>query len=174
MAGIVLPGWLALSITSSVVFWRAELTGHMFCLQVSKLQSVLASVETFIVSEPAAPPRSSGFRFASGHSYGRSYRSLNTGEGSSLSSGLAALTQPFKLRLSRANHEKQLKDYAANVVLIEPLASMTAVEDFLWSKVYRSSPSPPPSAAPSTAVVSCCCMHDCVHAQACNALACQT
>ena len=124
-------------------------------LQVTKLQSVLASVENFAVSEPAAPPRSSGFRFASGHSYGaaRGYRSFNASEGSSLSSGLAALTQPFKLRLVRADHEKQLKDYATNVVLIEPLASMTAVEDFLWSKVYRSSPSPPPSAAPAAATV---------------------
>lgn len=118
---------------------------------VTKLQSVLAAVETYTVSEPSAPPRSAGLRFASGHSYGasRGYRSLSTGDGSSLSSGLAALTQPFKLRLARAEHEKQLKDYATNVVLIEPLASMTAVEDFLWSKVYRSSASPPPSAAPA-------------------------
>ncbi len=125
-------------------------------LQVSKLQSVLASLETFTVSEPTAPPRSAGLRFASGHSYGasRGYRSFGSGDGSSLSSGLAALTQPFKLRLARADHEKQLKDYATNVVLIEPLASMTAVEDFLWSKVYRSSASPPPSAVPTSAVSS--------------------
>lgn len=125
-------------------------------LQVTKLQSVLAAVETYTVSEPSAPPRSAGLRFASGHSYGasRGYRSLSTGDGSSLSSGLAALTQPFKLRLARAEHEKQLKDYATNVVLIEPLASMTAVEDFLWSKVYRSSASPPPSAAPAADMVS--------------------
>ncbi len=124
--------------------------------QVSKLQSVLASVETFAVSEPAAPPRSAGLRFASGHAYGasRGYRSLSNGDSSSLSSGLAALTQPFKLRLARASHEKQLKDYATNVVLIEPLASMTAVEDFLWSKVYRSSPSPPRSTAPAADLVS--------------------
>ena len=68
-----------------------------------------------------------------------------------LSAGLAALTQPFKLRLARSEHEKQLKDYSQNVVLIEPLASMTAVEDFLWSKVYRSSASPPPSRTASDA-----------------------
>lgn len=84
----------------------------------------------------------------------RGYRSFGSGDGSSLSSGLAALTQPFKLRLARADREKQLKDYATNVVLIEPLASMTAVEDFLWSKVYRSSASPPPSAVPTSAVSS--------------------
>ena len=65
--------------------------------------------------------------------------------------GLAALTQPFKLRLARSEHEKQLKDYSHNVVLIEPLASMTAVEDFLFSKVFRSSASPPPSRTASVA-----------------------
>lgn len=70
----------------------------------------------------------------------------SSGDGSSLSSGLAALAQPFKLRLARSEHEKQLKDYSSNVVLIEPLASMTAVEDFLWSKVYRNEASPPPPA----------------------------
>ena len=70
--------------------------------------------------------------------------SCSSGDGSSLSSGLAALAQPFKLRLARSEHEKQLRDYSSNVVLIEPLASMTAVEDFLWSKVYRSEASPPP------------------------------
>ena len=61
------------------------------------------------------------------------------GDGSSLSSGLAALTQPFKLRLARAPHEQALRDYSGNVVLIEPLATMAAVEDFLWPRVYRSS-----------------------------------
>ncbi|KAL3152604.1 hypothetical protein ABBQ32_001622 [Trebouxia sp. C0010 RCD-2024] len=118
-----------------------------------KLQSVLASVEAFTVAEPAAPPRASSLRFASGHPYGssRGYRSFSSGDGSSLSSGLAALAQPFKLRLARSEHEKQLKDYSSNVVLIEPLASMTAVEDFLWSKVYRSENSPPPPARPAAA-----------------------
>ena len=47
-------------------------------VQVGKLQSVLASVETFTVAEPAAPPRASGLRFASGHPFGssRGYRSF--------------------------------------------------------------------------------------------------
>ena len=75
----------------------------------------------------------------------------SSGDGSSLSSGLAALAQPFKLRLARSEHEQQLKDYSSNVVLIEPLASMTAVEDFLWSKVYRSEHSPPPPARAASA-----------------------
>ncbi len=56
----------------------------------------------------------------------------------SLTSGLAALAQPFKLRLCRAGHESQLRDYSSNVVLIEPLATISAVEDFLWMRVYRS------------------------------------
>ena len=61
-----------------------------------------------------------------------------SGDGSSLSTGLAALTQPFKLRLSRSAHEDQLRDYGVNVVLIEPLATMAAVEDFLWPRVQRT------------------------------------
>ena len=77
--------------------------------------------------------------------------SCSSGDSNSLSSGLAALAQPFKLRLARSEHEKQLKDYSSNVVLIEPLASMTAVEDFLWSKVYRSEHSPPPPARAASA-----------------------
>lgn len=77
--------------------------------------------------------------------------SCSSGDGSSLSSGLAALAQPFKLRLARSEHEKQLRDYSSNVVLIEPLASMTAVEDFLWSKVYRSEASPPHPARTASA-----------------------
>lgn len=62
---------------------------NLLDLQVSKLQSVFASVEAFPVSEPV-PPRSSGLRFASGHPYGalRGYRSSSTtGDGSSLRSG---------------------------------------------------------------------------------------
>ena len=56
----------------------------------------------------------------------------------SLTSGLQALAQPFKLRLCRGAHESQLRDYSSNVVLIEPLATISAVEDFLWMRVYRS------------------------------------
>ena len=54
------------------------------------------------------------------------------------SAGLKALTQPFKLRLQRApGTSLALKEYASNVVLIEPLASVAAIEDFLWPKVRR-------------------------------------
>ncbi|KAI3765712.1 hypothetical protein L2E82_15754 [Cichorium intybus] len=51
---------------------------------------------------------------------------------------LGALSQPFKLRLCRAHGEKTLRDYSSNVVLIDPLASLAAVEDFLWPRVQRS------------------------------------
>jgi len=55
------------------------------------------------------------------------------------SHGLKALTQPFKLRLARAPDEgASLREYAANVVLIEPLATVGAIEEFLWPKVRRS------------------------------------
>ena len=53
-------------------------------------------------------------------------------------SGLKALTQPFKLRLQRmSGHSALLREYASNVVLIEPLASVAAIEEFLWPKVRR-------------------------------------
>ncbi|KAL9244856.1 hypothetical protein vseg_018577 [Gypsophila vaccaria] len=85
---------------------------------VQKLQHALSSLERFpvVLSQPA---RSSG--------------------GSArLSSGLSALSQPFKLRLCRAHGEKSLRDYSNTVVLIDPLASLVAVEDFLWPRVQRS------------------------------------
>ncbi len=44
--------------------------------------------------------------------------------------------------MARAPHEAQLWDYSTNVVLIEPLASLQAVEDFLWPRVFRSNPPP--------------------------------
>ena len=64
---------------------------------------------------------------------------LTEGSSSDTSSaGLKALTQPFKLRLTRApGLSGVLKEYASNVVLIEPLASVAAIEDFLWPKVRR-------------------------------------
>jgi E3 ubiquitin-protein ligase TRIP12 len=52
------------------------------------------------------------------------------------------LTQPFKLRLSRHSAEHQLREYSSNVVMIEPLASMTAIEDFLYPRVFRPASSP--------------------------------
>ncbi len=67
--------------------------------------------------------------------------------GSAFSSGLAALTHPVKLRLSRAAgvDAADLRDYSANVVLIEPLATMTAVEDFLAPRI-RPVPAAPAAA----------------------------
>lgn len=63
-----------------------------------------------------------------------------TSESGTLASGLAALAQPFKLRLSRRSGSgPTLRDYSGNVVLIEPLASVGAIEDFLWPRVHRTS-----------------------------------
>jgi E3 ubiquitin-protein ligase TRIP12 len=89
-------------------------------LLVRKLQSALASLERFPVVFHA--PRSS----SGSHS---------------IAAGLSALTQPFKLRLCRASGEKSLRDYSTNIVLIEPLATLIAVEDFLWPRVKRHDPS---------------------------------
>ncbi|KAK9287416.1 hypothetical protein L1049_015837 [Liquidambar formosana] len=85
---------------------------------VQKLQNALSSLERFPVVLSHSARTSSG--------------------ASRLSSGLSALSQPFKLRLCRAQGEKSLRDYSSNVVLIDPLASLAAVEDFLWPRVQRS------------------------------------
>lgn len=50
------------------------------------------------------------------------------------------LTQPFKLKLQRAQGcELLLQEYPQAVVLIEPLATVGAIEDFLFPRVQ-----PPP------------------------------
>lgn len=85
---------------------------------IQKLQDALSSLERFpvVLSHPS--------------------RSLS---GSArLSSGLSALAHPLKLRLCRAPGEKALRDYSSNIVLIDPLASLAAVEEFLWPRVQRS------------------------------------
>jgi E3 ubiquitin-protein ligase TRIP12 len=88
-------------------------------LLVQKLQSALASLERFpvVLSHSGRAPTLGGSR---------------------LSSGLGALSQPFKLRLCRAQGEKSLKDYSSNILLIDPLASLAGVEEFLWPRVQRT------------------------------------
>ncbi|XP_057966486.1 E3 ubiquitin-protein ligase UPL3 [Malania oleifera] len=89
---------------------------------VEKLQNALSSLERFPVVLSHSSRSSSG--------------------NARLSSGLSALSQPFKLRLCRAQGEKSLRDYSSNVVLIDPLASLAAVEDFLLPRVQRGESKP--------------------------------
>jgi E3 ubiquitin-protein ligase TRIP12 len=84
------------------------------------------------VCSPVAAGSAAGSR-----SLGRSFSAGSYG-GSTLSSGLAALMNPFKIRLEKHGSERALREYSSHYVLIEPLASLTAVEDFLWSKVRRA------------------------------------
>ncbi|KAJ7561778.1 hypothetical protein O6H91_03G040800 [Diphasiastrum complanatum] len=99
-------------------------------LLVRKLQNALSSLERFPVVLSHGPRSSGG--------------------NASLAAGLSALTQPFKLCLCRAPGEKALRDYSSNVVLIEPLATLVAVEEFLWSRVRRQDGSPTSTAQAST------------------------
>ncbi|XWS62647.1 hypothetical protein CRYUN_Cryun06bG0028600 [Craigia yunnanensis] len=92
---------------------------------VQKLQNALSSLERFPVV--------------------LSHSSRLSGGSARLSYGLSALSQPFKLRLCRAQGEKSLRDYSSNVVLIDPLASLAAVEEFLWPRVQRSDAAQKPS-----------------------------
>ncbi|EEF31560.1 hect ubiquitin-protein ligase, putative [Ricinus communis] len=94
---------------------------------VQKLQNALSSLERFPVV--------------------LSHSSRSSGGSARLSSGLSALSQPFKLRLCRAQGEKSLRDYSSNVVLIDPLASLAAVEEFLWPRVQRGESGQKPSAS---------------------------
>ena len=55
-----------------------------------------------------------------------------------LTAGLKLLAQPLKLRLTRDSSDTSLGDYGGNVVLIEPLATINAVHDFLWPKVCQA------------------------------------
>eukprot|EP00658_Telonema_sp_P-2_P085944 TRINITY_DN9915_c0_g1_i4.p1 TRINITY_DN9915_c0_g1~~TRINITY_DN9915_c0_g1_i4.p1 ORF type:complete len:1131 (+),score=303.45 TRINITY_DN9915_c0_g1_i4:245-3637(+) len=75
-----------------------------------------------------------------------------------LGMGLKVLTQPFKLCLKRdkpaagnnsSSSSGALQDYSSNVVLIEPLATVTAVEEFLWSKVRELEHEEPDEDQPS-------------------------
>ncbi|KAK7409762.1 hypothetical protein VNO78_00055 [Psophocarpus tetragonolobus] len=84
---------------------------------VQKLQNALSSLERFPVMLSNSCRSSSG--------------------SARLSSGLSVLSQPIKLRLCRAQGEKSLRDYSSNVVLIDPLASLAAIEEFLWARVQR-------------------------------------
>ncbi|KAK4345454.1 hypothetical protein RND71_035630 [Anisodus tanguticus] len=84
---------------------------------VQKLQNALCSLERFPVVLSQSSRSSTG--------------------NASLSSGLSVLSQPFKLRLCRAQGEKSLRDYSSNVLLIDPLASLLAIEEFLWARVER-------------------------------------
>ncbi len=123
-----------------------------------KLQAALASVEVFpVLYGQAGPPPSSGG--LGGYGGRSSYSSRGGGGGgggvggaaaSSLSSGLSLLTHPLKLRLARHTGDSTLRDYSGNIVLIEPLATMTAIEEFLWPRVYRG-PSGGSSAAAAAA-----------------------
>ncbi|PPR97545.1 hypothetical protein GOBAR_AA23115 [Gossypium barbadense] len=85
---------------------------------VQKLQNALSSVERFPVV--------------------LSHASRSSGGSARLSFRFSALSQPFKLRLCRAHGEKSLRDYSSSIVLIDPLASLATVEDFLWQRVQRS------------------------------------
>ena len=65
---------------------------------------------------------------------------------------LAALGRPFKLCLKKDAGDKGLRDYSTNVVLVEPLASLSAVEDFLLPRVHiRRTPSALEEAVPGQA-----------------------
>lgn len=110
--------FVAIALPSNIDEGSVSIVPPMTVL-VQKLQNALASLERFPVVLSHAT------------------RSSTSGS-SRLSSGLSALSHPFKLRLCRAQGEKSLRDYSSNVVIIDPLASLAAVEDLLWPRIQLS------------------------------------
>jgi E3 ubiquitin-protein ligase TRIP12 len=58
--------------------------------------------------------------------------------GGSGSSGLKYLTYPFKVQLKKVEGEAKLKNYGDAVIMIEPLATMSSVKDFLRRRLVLS------------------------------------
>jgi E3 ubiquitin-protein ligase TRIP12 len=135
---------------------------------IESIQAALNGSEKFEVhtTDIAAVPSSYSFFggsfFGGGSRHGGGLSRSGGDASSSLSAGLSALGNPFKIRLSRhssaapptaaaaagdagasgsgvpaaaPSSATSLKDYTSNVVLIEPLASMNQVEEFLWPRV---------------------------------------
>eukprot|EP00892_Ulva_mutabilis_P001731 jgi/Ulvmu1/11559/UM079_0002.1 len=95
-----------------------------------KLTSVLEALDEFDLKVNPAP------RFvASAFSRGRSVSLANM---SAHQQSLYALTQPVKLTLRSAPGSK-LRDCTSSTVLVEPLARLTAVEDFVRGRIRPSS-----------------------------------
>jgi len=84
---------------------------------VRKLQNALTSLERFPVV--------------------LSLNSRSSTTSGRFSYGVGASSRPFKLRLCRSHGENSLRDYSSNVLLIDPLASLAAVEEFLWPRIQR-------------------------------------
>ncbi|WOK98807.1 E3 ubiquitin-protein ligase [Canna indica] len=114
-------------ITSALPMELKDGNGAPMTLLVQKLQDTLTSVERFPVVI--------------------SHLSRSSGVSERFSSSLGSMYQPFKLRLCRSQGEKSLRDYSSNVVLIDPLASLAAVEEFLWPRVQRRDSGPKSSPA---------------------------
>jgi len=126
---------------------------------VRALLDALVATERFPVSlggggggggSAAAAGPSAGLGGGGGGSgrFGGGGPSGSTAPPGSLSAGLAALAQPLKLRLVREDGRAGagLRDIGAAVVLVEPLATLAAVEDFLWPRVAPPPPAPPQAA----------------------------
>lgn len=82
---------------------------------IHKLQDALSSLERFPVIISHA-------------------RRLHGGNANILA-GLSTLSQPVKLRFCRAEGETSLQDYSSNMILIDSLANLAAVEEFLWPRI---------------------------------------
>ena len=113
-----------------------------------RLHAAMASCELFPIRHIPLPRSSSlSHSFLSlSHSHPRARLwALRGGQGSGeaasdvavLAAGLKALSHPLKLRLAKGGDPEDglLRDYSSNVLLIEPLAPLAALEEFLLPRV---------------------------------------
>ena len=111
-----------------------------------RLLEALAVTET-LPMQLSAGARGSGVGTSAGNRGGTPRAGAGAG---AAGDGLSILARPFKLRLRRASGERaELKDYASNIILVEPLATLNAIEDFLYPRVHKppSGPATPAGGA---------------------------
>ncbi|KAI5054672.1 hypothetical protein GOP47_0029817 [Adiantum capillus-veneris] len=89
-------------------------TERLLTLIVRKLQSALASLESFPVKLTRQPAGNNN----SGHTV-----------------GLNALAHPIKLKFCRSSGEIFLRDFPSNIILVSPLTTLSSVEHYLWPHV---------------------------------------
>ena len=93
-----------------------EETKLHFTMLVRKIQNALSSLESFPVNLTQSPSGTSKPGNAT---------------------GLSILAQPLKLRFLKLPTDMSLQDFPTSVVLINPLTTLSSLEEFLWPRVRQ-------------------------------------
>uniref|UniRef100_A0A7S4P489 HECT-type E3 ubiquitin transferase n=1 Tax=Guillardia theta TaxID=55529 RepID=A0A7S4P489_GUITH len=123
---------LTSGLASSLLLW----------LQQRVPGRLVAFVKTFCMKnseDEDAPLQLLVSKFNESLSLAESFPIIMSDATGDITAGIKLLAQPLKIRLVRDAGESGIADYGNNVVLIEPLATIKAVHDFLWPKVSQGS-----------------------------------